>query len=69
MRIIQNPPCGICSPDNVQKHCFSCGRCRIKFTQEITYQGIEYGLCSAKCELSFYEFRFISRRKLYDVKY
>ncbi|KLL03800.1 MAG: hypothetical protein MRERV_17c004 [Mycoplasmataceae bacterium RV_VA103A] len=69
MRIIQNPPCWKCSPSENKKHCFSHGLCEVEFTGNTTYKGKEIYFCSPACELDFHKFRFISNRKLYDVKY
>ena len=68
MRIIQIPPCQKCSPEENKKHCFSHGFCETEFPRNTTYKGKEIYFCSDACELSFHEFRFISNRRLYDVK-
>ncbi|MCE8159271.1 MAG: hypothetical protein I3270_01695 [Candidatus Moeniiplasma glomeromycotorum] len=69
MRIIQNLPCKEYSPSELKKHCFSHGFCRTEFTRTTTYKEKEIGFCSEVCELSFYDFRFVDRHNLYDVKY
>lgn len=68
IRITYNHPCKNCSEVNIRKHCFSCGRCGIKFIYEITYNGIEYGICSRKCDDNYVRTREFTKYKYYGLK-